>query len=245
MSGPVSPPRVVVILQAHMGSTRLPGKVLKPLAGEPMLARVVERCRRARRIHEVVVATSTLPADDVLAGLCAQRGWPCVRGSDSDVLGRYLQAAGQHHADIVVRITSDCPFSDPAVIDAHIERLLASAGRVDFVSNLGFPLGLSVEVMPRALLERIGRESQAAYQREHVTAAVYDRGADFRIEYVVHERDLSAMRWTVDEPADLEFAQRVFEHFGHDRFTWLEALAAVEQHPAWQEINRHVKQKAP
>lgn len=233
--------RTVVIIQARTGSTRLPGKVLKDLAGEPMLARVVERTRRARHLDEVVVATSDLEADDRIARLCAERGWACFRGSESDVLDRYYRAAFALRADVVVRVTSDCPLIDPDLIDLHVERLLEGWSETDFVTNMlrqSFPLGLAVEVMPIDVLARMNRMSQTPELREHVTTLAYVEPERFRIENIVHETDLSGMRWTVDTAEDLEFVRQVFAHFGHDRFTWQSVLAALDEHPEWAEINR-------
>ena len=155
-----SRPRIVAVIQARMGSTRLPGKVLKPLAGQPVLARVVDRVRRARHVDEVVVATTTLPADDVLADLCRTRGWACERGSEEDLLDRYHAAAAAHHADAVVRITSDCPVIDPGVVDRVVEAFLVQP--CDYASNTleprTFPRGLDTEVFSQAALELAWRE---------------------------------------------------------------------------------------
>jgi spore coat polysaccharide biosynthesis protein SpsF len=233
--------RTVAIIQARTGSTRLPGKVLKDLAGEPMLARVVERTRRARHLDEVVVATSDLEADDRIARLCAERGWACFRGSELDVLGRYYKAALTFRADAVVRVTSDCPLIDPEVIDLHVHRLLEGWSETDFVTNMlrqSFPLGLAVEVMPIDVLARMHRMSRTPELREHVTTLAYVEPEQFRIENIPHKTDLSCMRWTVDTAEDLEFVRRVFAHFGHDRFTWQNVLAALDEHPEWAEINR-------
>jgi spore coat polysaccharide biosynthesis protein SpsF len=233
--------RTVAIIQARTGSTRLPGKVLKDLTGEPMLARVVERTRRARHLDEVVVATSDLEADDTIARLCAERGWACFRGSELDVLDRYYRAALAFRADVVVRVTSDCPLIDPDLIDLHVQKLLACWSETDFVTNMlrqSFPLGLAVEVMPMDVLARMHRMSRTPELREHVTTLAYVEPERFRIENIPHKTDLSCMRWTVDTAEDLEFVRRVFAHFGHDRFTWQNVLAALDEHPEWAEINR-------
>jgi spore coat polysaccharide biosynthesis protein SpsF len=232
--------RTIAIIQARTGSTRLPGKVLKDLAGEPMLARVVERTRRARSSHEVVVATSDLPADDAIAQLCVDRGWACFRGSEADVLGRYYQAALEFQADIIVRITSDCPITDPQLIDRHVERLLQRWAEVDLVTNMlqqSFPLGLAVEALPFDALVRMNRMSLARELREHVTTLAYVEPEWFQIDNILHTSDLSSLRWTVDTAEDLELVRRIFEFFGNDRFTWEEALSVVQEHPDWAQIN--------
>jgi spore coat polysaccharide biosynthesis protein SpsF len=232
--------RTVAIIQARMGSTRLPGKVMKDLGGEPMLARVVERTRRAQSLDEVVVATSASPADDRISQQCADRGWACVRGSELDVLDRYYQAARIYKADAIVRITSDCPLTDPDLLDRHVQRLWERWSEVDFVTNMmrqSFPLGLAVEAMPVDVLARMHRMSQNAELREHVTTLAYVEPEWFQIEHILHGTDLSRMRWTVDTAEDLELVRQVFAHFGHDRFSWQEVLPLLDEHPEWAEIN--------
>jgi len=233
--------RTVAIIQARMGSTRLPGKVLMDLSSEPMLARVVERTRRARTVDEVVVATSILPADDRIARLCESRGCECFRGSEPDVLDRYYQAALRFGAEVVVRVTSDCPLIDPELIDQHVQTLLEHISETDFVTNMlqqSFPLGLAVEAMPIDVLARMNRMSRTSQLREHVTTIAYERPEWFRIKHIRHAIDLSEMRWTVDTAEDLEFVRRIFAHFGHDHFKWKEVLPVLDEHTEWSDINR-------
>jgi spore coat polysaccharide biosynthesis protein SpsF len=233
--------KTVGIIQARMGSTRLPGKVLEDLAGEPMLARVVERTRRAGTLDEVVVATSDLPADDCIAQLCADRRWACFRGSETDVLDRYYHAALEFQADIIVRVTSDCPLIDPQLIDRHVERLLQRWAEVDFVTNMlqqSFPLGLAVEALPLDVLIRMNRMSLARDLREHVTTLAYVEPEWFQIDNILHSSDLSKMRWTVDTAEDLELVRRIVSCFGNDHFAWEEVLSVLEEHPDWAHINR-------
>jgi spore coat polysaccharide biosynthesis protein SpsF len=233
--------RTVGIIQARMGSTRLPGKVLKDLAGEPMLARVVERTRRAGMLNEVVVATSVLPTDDRIAQLCAERGWTCFRGSETDVLDRYYHAALEFQADIIVRVTSDCPLIDPQLIDRHVERLMKRWAEVDLVTNMlqqSFPLGLAVEALPLDVLIRMNRMSLARELREHVTTLAYVEPEWFQIDNILHTSDLSKMRWTVDTAEDLELVRRIVTFFGNDRFSWEEVLSLLEERPDWAQINQ-------
>ena len=151
--------KTVAVIQARMGSTRLPGKVLLDLAGEPMLVRVVHRVQRAGLLDEVMIATTIDPADDVIAQLCAVRGWPYTRGSQDDVLDRYYQAALTSQADLVVRITSDCPLIEPTVIDWIVTEFLAFQSEIDYASNVQpprtFPRGLDTEVMRFDALARL------------------------------------------------------------------------------------------
>ena len=218
-----------------MGSTRLPGKVLADLEGATLLERVVDRTARARAVSTVVGATSTSPADDAIEDLCRRRGWNVYRGSEADVLSRYREAAAMNDAEAIVRVTADDPFTDPVVVDQHVEALLERWGDVDFVTNMAtqtFPYGLAVEAMPLDVLARLDRLSQSSEQREHVTTLVYEQPHLFVIADIVAPADYSALRWTVDTPADLERARQMFRHFGHDEFGWEEAAAAFPATPA-------------
>ncbi len=239
--------KTVAIIQARLGSSRLPRKVLADLAGEPMLARVVDRTRRAAALDEVMVATTTEPADDELVKLCQQRAWPFYRGSQEDVLDRYYQAACQAAAEIVVRITSDCPFIDPGIVGRLLETFSCRGTPLDYLSNTipprTFPRGLDAEVMSIEALERAWRESRESASREHVTMYVYRHPEKFHIDSFQNDRDLSGLRWTVDTPEDLEFARTIYNSFGHDRFSWLDVLEVLSVHPEWTEINSHVLQK--
>lgn len=238
--------RVVAIIQARMGSTRLPGKVMKDLCGDTVLARVVHRTRRARRLDEVVIATTTKPADDVIVRECERLGVACFRGDEADVLDRYYQCALEYNADAVVRVTSDCPLIDPELIDRHVDRLLARWNEVDFVTNMmrqSYPLGLAVEALPMDVLARMKRMSQTDELKEHVTTLAYAQPDRFHIEHVLYSTDLSYMRWTVDTAEDLEVVRLIVSHFGHDKFRWTEVLPLLEKHPEWLQINQHVAQK--
>lgn len=229
-----------------MGSTRLPGKVLKDLAGDTVLARVVNRTRRAKLLNEVVVATSVKPADEVIVRECERLSVACFRGDEGDVLDRYYRTAQKFSADAIVRITSDCPLSDPGLIDQHVRQLLARWREADFVTNMvqpTYPLGLAVEAMPADVLARMYRMSKTVELREHVTTLAYVEPSLFRIDHVRHSEDLSDQRWTVDTQEDLELVRLIFKHLGSDDFSWMDVLSLFEQHPGWVEINRHIPQK--
>jgi spore coat polysaccharide biosynthesis protein SpsF len=240
-------PRVAAIIQARVGSSRLPGKVLLDLAGEPMLVPVVNRVRRARSIDEVIVATTTEPADEALATLCTAQGWTCFRGSQDDVLDRYYQAASEIGADLVVRITSDCPLIEPEIIDRVVCELLDRQPPADYACNVlpvrTYPRGLDVEAFWFETLKVMWTEDHNPAWREHVTQYLHHHPERFIIHGVQNENDLSAMRWTVDTPEDYELVRRIYEAFGHDRFSWHEVLALLQENPQWQEANRHVSQK--
>jgi spore coat polysaccharide biosynthesis protein SpsF len=239
--------KTVAIIQARMGSSRLPGKVLLDLAGEPMLARVVDRVHRAATIDEVVIATTTEPADDRLAAHCTDRGWPCFRGSQDDVLDRYYRAAREHRADVIVRITSDCPLIDPEILDQVVDALRLPRP-ADYACNFAprrtFPRGLDAEAMTRETLDRLWTEDRNPAWREHVTQYLHHNLDRFAWRGVEHERDLSALRWTVDTPEDYDLIRRIYDALGHDRFSWRDVLALLDGHPEWLRINSQVEQKA-
>ena len=239
--------KVVAIIQARAGSSRLPGKVLRPLAGVPMLMRVINRVRRAASIDETAVATTDQAVDDEIAELCAAEKVPVYRGSEDDVLDRYYGAACACKADVVVRITSDCPFSDPGLIDAVVGALPADATGLDYCSNVQpqrhYPRGLDVEAFTRAALEYAWRNDRDPALREHVTPYMYRHPERYRMYSVVDAEDHSGHRWTVDTQEDFALASTIYDHFGHDHFTWHEVLDLVQRRPEISALNRHVRQR--
>ncbi|HEY5482448.1 MAG TPA: glycosyltransferase family protein [Propionibacteriaceae bacterium] len=239
--------RTVAIIQARTGSSRLPGKVLLALLGAPMLAHVVERTSRARLVDEVVVATTQLAADDAIAVLAKDAGWALVRGSETDLLDRYVAAARAHAADVVVvRITSDCPLIDPELVD-DVVRVLATTG-ADYASNTleprTYPRGLDVEAITRAALELASAEDTNPTWREHATPYIYRHPERFRLARVASPEDTSGHRWCVDTLEDFELVHRIYDELGNDRFGWREALMVVRAHPEWADLNRDVIQKS-
>jgi spore coat polysaccharide biosynthesis protein SpsF len=238
---------VVAIIQARIGSTRLPGKVLMDIGGKPMLARVMERAARAGTLDEIVVATTTEHADDRIVSLCEERGWESFRGSEADVLDRYYQAARAYQADHIVRITSDCPLIDPGVVDRVVREFLEGQPTIDYACNFlpgrTYPRGLDTEVMTFRALETCWKEDGNPAHREHVTQYILRHPALFRIHGVVNATDLSRHRWTVDTVEDLTLVRRIYDHFGDRTFSWEEVLLFLGAHPQLEEINRHVVQK--
>jgi spore coat polysaccharide biosynthesis protein SpsF len=239
--------KTTAIIQAHMGSTRLFGKVLSDICGRPMLVRVIDRVRRATLIDEVVVATSDLAPDDAIVARCSSVVVACFRGSDRDVLDRFTMAARRANADVIVRITSDCPLIDPDVIDAVIDRFMSSPSPVDYASNKipqSFPRGLDTEVFTREALERTWREAGASYERTHVTPYIYEHPDAFRLLSVTNDVDRADWRWTVDAVEDLQFVREIYSRLGAEGlFTWHDVVALLEKEPSVREINRTVRQK--
>ncbi len=237
---------IVAIIQARMGSTRLPGKVLRDIAGDTMLARVVRRTQLARTLSAVVVATTTAAADSPVVTECDRLGIPAFRGDEQDVLDRYWQAAHACQADVVVRITADCPLIDPGVVDLVVTAF--QAARPDYASNVlerTYPRGLDTEVMTLAALRSAWRQADQPYQRAHVTPYIYQNPERFRLLSVKADADTSNYRWTVDTAADLTFVQAVFERLGSDgTFTWRAVLELLAREPELADINRDTQQKA-
>jgi spore coat polysaccharide biosynthesis protein SpsF len=243
--------RVVIIIQARTASSRLPGKVLKDLGGQPVLAWAVERCRRARSAAEVVVATTSDPSDDPLAAICEARGWPVFRGSQFDVLDRFYQAARAFEAEVIVRVTADCPLIDADVIDLVVGEFLRSgadfaANRLPPPAHRTWPIGLDTEVCGMAGLERAWREATEKFEREHVMSYFYDQKGRFKVHIVEHEPDYGRQRWTIDTPEDLELLRALvarLEPAGRMDAGWEEVLALIEREPDLTRINAGVAHK--
>lgn len=230
--------RTIAIVQARMRSTRLPGKSLADVAGRPLLLHVVERAMRAVLVDQVVVATSDDPADDAIVAACREDDVLAFRGSESDVLDRVYRAAWHHAATVVVRLTGDCPLLDPRVIDRVIDA--QRTGGFDLSSNTlepTFPDGLDVEALDFHALRRAWREARLASEREHVTPYVTNHRDLFTVTNVRHERDLSHLRWTVDEPQDLEFVRAVYAACGPGPFGMDDVLGLLERDPTLAEMN--------
>jgi spore coat polysaccharide biosynthesis protein SpsF len=236
---------ITAIVQARMGSTRLPGKVLMDLGGETVLARVVNRLRRASQNREIVIATSDSSNDDAIVRECDRLRVSCFRGSEHDVLERYWQAAEQFRCDVVVRVTSDCPLIDPDVVDEVTTACITK--QADLACNefpRTFPRGLDVEVLTIETLRRAQGMSDQSYQREHVTPVIYERPDLFSVISVQTEPDLSHYRWTLDTGEDLALIRAIYDHFeNRDDFGWRAAVELIQRRPELAEINAHIAQK--
>ena len=264
-------PKVVAIIQGRMSSSRLPGKILADIAGQPMLQRVFIRTSRAATVTETIFATTTDPSDDPVAEYCDFSGIPFTRGSLYDVLDRYYQAAKQAKADIIVRITADCPVIDPALIDKVVNTVISEQSSVDgeafdFVCNRlpppyprTYPIGLDIEACTFKALEQAWTKAKEPHHREHVMPYFYEgielitdnrslqtgvspRG--FNIALLHHTTDFGDYRWTVDTAEDLEFIRQIYSRFdGRDDFTWKEVLDLVHNEPDLMKINSSVQHK--
>ena len=238
--------RTVAIVQARMGSSRLPGKVLRDIAGDTMLARVVQRLRTARSIDQIVIATTTTAADDAVVREAGRLGVGVHRGSETNVLARYVDAANAWRADVVVRVTADCPLLDPGVVDAVVEALFISPA--DYTSNTHqrtFPRGLDVEAMHHDTLDRIGRLGLSAASREHVTAFIMESPELFAVRQVCADQDDSDLRWTVDTDEDLALVRTLYERLdlAVNPIAYRDLVAAVRANGNFATINAHITQK--
>lgn len=233
--------RAVAIIQARMGSTRLPGKVMKTLAGVPVIRQVFSRVAMIEGLAEVVVATSTLAQDDPLAEYCAGEGMPLFRGSEQDVLDRYTQAARSFDADIVMRITADCPFIDP-VVSGGVLDLIVNDERCVYADNVTprtYPDGLDTEIVRRGTLESLWERCRDPVEREHVLAYVHRHHDEFSTLVLRSPVDYSAHRWTLDRPEDYAMLDEVARQlsrrglFGYHQ----EIIRILEEHPEIGKIN--------
>lgn len=238
---------VVAIIQGRMGSSRLPGKILEDIGGQPMLARVIMRARRARTVDQVVFATTVDTLDNPVAEFCRIKGFPCYRGDVYDVLDRYYQAALLYKADVIVRITADCPVLDPGEVDRTVNAFFDA--QVDFAANRlpppfvrTTPIGLDTEVCTFVALERAWHEAHAKFEREHVMPYLYDQPGRFKTLVVDMQPSYGHLRWTVDTPADLEVLRQIYAAFNNsDGFTLAELLAMSELHPEWQAMTADIQ----
>ncbi|HYM20948.1 MAG TPA: glycosyltransferase family protein [Candidatus Kapabacteria bacterium] len=237
---------IVIIVQARTGSSRLPGKVLFPLAGEPLLLRMIERVRASELGKNVVVATTIEASDDPIDELCSTYDIPIFRGHPTDLLDRHYKTAKEFGADIVVKIPSDCPLIDAAVIDRVIKYYLTHDGAFDFVSNLHpatYPDGNDVEIMPIEILHTAWLDASKDYEREHTTPFIWEHPEQFRIGNVLWETELDysmSHRFTIDYPEDYEFIRRVYDELCSSQkpiFSLTDILELLGQQPEILEIN--------
>lgn len=240
--------QVVIIVQARMGASRLPGKPLKEVLNRPLLGYLLERLKRCKTASKVVVATTTHERDLPLVALAKKNGVEVVRGSEEDVLSRYYLAGKQTGADVIVRITADCPLEDPEIIDQMVTQFVQAYPKIDYLSNTlkrTYPRGLDVEVFSFSALSKAARDAQGKDEKEHVTLYLYRHPELFHLENVCYGENFSHYRWTVDTVEDFELIKKMIENVypSHPLFTFEDLLRAARVHPEWEQINKHIEQK--
>jgi len=234
--------KTLAILQARMGSSRLPGKILSGIEGKPMLLRIWERVQQIQGLDQSLVATSAEPADDAVEEFCRSHGVPFFRGSMDDVLDRFYQAACEHRADNVLRLTADCPLLDPEVTSRVLEEFQNHS--CDYASNTlhpSYPDGLDSEVFTFQALETAWKEAKKKSDREHVTSFIYHHPERFRLHSVKGENDLSALRWTVDEARDLDLVRKIYQHLDGRAFGFRDVLDLLAKNPHLGTLNQDIK----
>lgn len=239
--------KVVAIVQARMSSTRLPGKILKTVLHKPLLQYQMERLQRCKTLDQIVIATTTNECDDTIVAFCQQHNIAFYRGSEHDVLARYYEAATLYEADVVVRITSDCPVIDPSVVDKVVHTYVENP-TYDYLSNTllrSYPRGMDTSLMPYKTLAAIHAVATDPADREHVTKYAYDRPQQFVVGNVANDVDYSEHRWTVDTIEDFEVVKILLEALypSNKNFTMNDMVRYVEEHPNVQAINAHIEQK--
>lgn len=240
--------KTVAIIQARMGSTRLPGKVMKDLNGKPVLWHVIERVKHTKNIDQIIIATTTHKKDKIIFEKALEWGVKSYRGSEEDVLARYYEAADKYDVNTIVRITSDCPLIDPYVTDEIVEYY--KNNNYTLVTNAGadlnkrtYPRGLDTEVFSFEALEKAYNKAEEKYQREHVTPYIYENYAD--IFYYKNDKDLSNYRLTLDEKDDYILIKKIYEelYYGKHDFYMKDIISFLRENPKIEKINRHVEQK--
>lgn len=242
--------KTVIIVQARMTSTRLPGKIMKEVMGKPLLEYQVERMKRVESANEIVIATTVGDADRVIVEFCDRLSIPCFRGSEQDVLSRYYESAKAFNADIVVRLTSDCPLVDPSIVERVLRFYFDHSSEYDYVSNClvrTYPRGMDTEVFPSGILEEAYSEATEPADREHVTPFIYRQQRRFRLANVTYHVDLSRHRWTVDTREDFALIRRIIESLypRNPEFRMEDILELFDCDPELLLINAHVGQKKP
>ena len=240
--------RVVIVVQARMTSKRLPGKVMRLVDGRPLMGYLIERLSRVELADDIVIATTTNAEDDPIVEFCEEKGVRYYRGSEHDVLARYYEAAQICHADVIVRVTSDCPLIDPAVIDQALSKYIHHYPRFEFLSNTiqrTYPRGMDVEIFSWESLEQAYHKATEEEEREHVTLYIYQNLKEEKIGMLQYPKNESSYRWTVDTQEDFELIATLLHelHKTDPHFTLEAALALMERHPEWMYINSNIKQK--
>ena len=239
----------VIILQARMGSTRLPGKVLLSLAGKTVLEHVIDRLKRVSVSANLVIATSVNKIDEPIVDLANSLGVRCFRGSEQDVLSRYYYAAKDIGAECIIRCNADCPLIDPQIVDQVISFYLANINKYDYVSNIlkpSFPTGMHCEAFSFGAIHKANIQAIDPLEREHVTPYIYRRPEMFSLYNIEHSKDLSYLRWTLDVKEDYILISKIYDalYINNPQFTMNSVLKLLEIHPDWTSINGHISKRS-
>lgn len=239
---------ITAIVQARVGSTRLPGKVLLDIQGKPLLEQVIDRVSASKLINRLVIATTSSEKDKAIIDFAQRRGITYYAGSENDVLDRFYQTAKKYRVKTIVRITPDDPFKDPEVIDKVVGYYLNHKKSVDYVSNTTkptYPEGLDVEVFSVEALEKAWREAKKSSEREHVTPYIWNHPEIFRLANIENDEDLSHLRWTLDTEADLRFTREIYARLYHGQvFLMKDILALLRAEPELAQINQGIARNA-
>lgn len=240
--------RTVIIVQARMGSTRFPGKVLKEVLGKPLLGYLIERLKAVKQADDFIIATTDNPKDQVIVDYCGSQNAKCFRGSEENVFKRYLEAGEYTLADTVVRITADCPIIDPLIVDQIITYYLNHYQEVDYISNAlmrTFPYGMEVEVFSMKSLRKAAKGKLTSDDKEHVTPVFYLHPKKFSCLNIESSKNLSKYRLTVDTPEDFNLVKHVIEALypQNPLFSLDEIIVLLKEHPKWLKLNAHVQHR--
>ena len=240
--------RKLIIVQARMTSTRLPGKVMKIVCGKPLLEHLINRLKRVKCADQIVIATTVNESEDIIVDLCKKLDISYFRGSEEDVLGRYYETAVKYEGDVIIRITSDCPVIDPDVVDYLIDFYMKNLKKYDYVTNTlkrTYPRGMDVEIFSFSILKEAYERAKREEEREHVTTFIRNRSTQYRLHNIKHSSDFSHYRLTVDTSEDLELIRRIFEslYVENPEFTMKDILSKMAANSEWEYINAHIHQK--
>ena len=236
--------RKLIIVQARMTSTRLPGKVMKIVCGKPLLEHLINRLKRVKCADQIVIATTVNETEDIIVDLCKKLDISYFRGSEEDVLGRYYETAVEYGGDVIIRITSDCPVIDPDVVDYLIDFYMKNLKKYDYVTNTlkrTYPRGMDVEIVSFKALKEAHFNAYDPFDREHVTPFIRNRLTQYRLHNIKYSSDLSRYRLTVDTSEDMELIRRIFEslYVENPEFTMKDILSKMAANPEWEAINTH------
>jgi spore coat polysaccharide biosynthesis protein SpsF len=242
---------ISAIVQARMGSTRLPGKIMKKLEGKPVLWHVYDRLKHSKKLDNIIIATTILKEDDRVENFCKENNIMFFRGSVENVLSRYFLAAQKFNCENIVRITSDCPVIDPEIIDEMIEKFFIENEEkinVDYLSNSlerTFPRGLDAEIFTFKVLEKTFNEAAKTYEKEHVTPYIYQHPELFKLKNFSSSKDNSNLRWTLDTKEDFQLLKEIYSNLYNERkiFLYNDILTLLEKKPFLRDININIKQK--